>query len=92
MHERNYYNIYLLLTKCHTIFLCFPGNIIIFEIFSTDIFRQSQLMLKNISKLFINPLNRNMYKLLGIVAYKNPLLTRNVHTIGHYTAICFKAK
>lgn len=48
-------------------------------------------MLKDISKSCINPFNKSMYKLLGIVKYKKPILTRSVQTIGHYMAICLRA-
>jgi len=57
-----------------------------------DIDSHCQLTLKNISKSCINLLNRNIYKLFGIVTCKKPILTRNVQTMGHYTAICLRVR
>lgn len=44
----------------------------------------------DISQSCINPLNRNTYKLIGIVSYKRPVATRNIQ-MGHYTAVCLRA-
>jgi len=61
------------------------GDIIIFDIFTTRT-TVSQVKLTDISQTCINPLNKNIYELIGVVSYKRPM-TRNSN-IGHYTAIC----
>ena len=73
-------------------FMCFYfiGDMVIFEIFSKNINLPIQVKLDDISKSFRNPLNGITYKLLGVVVYKRPVLTRAVQTLGHYTAMCLR--
>lgn len=79
----------LYITKYMTLFVLFSGDIIIFEIFtvSTAI---TQIKMTDISQFCLNPLNKIKYKLIGVVAYKKPMVTRNIQ-IGHYTTICPRA-
>lgn len=71
------------------LFVSFTGDIIIFEIFTVST-AVSQVRMTDISEFFINPLNRITYKLIGVVSYKKPMVTRNIQ-LGHYTAICPRA-
>ncbi|EZA55645.1 hypothetical protein X777_04317 [Ooceraea biroi] len=68
----------------------YPWDIIVFNLFSTNFQAVNQIKIMDISKTCINPQNRKVYRLIGIVCYKTHVATRHVQ-MGHYTAICLRA-
>jgi len=64
------------------------GDIISFDIFTTRT-TVSQVKLTDISQTCINPLNKNIYELIGVVSYKKPMDTNISGT--NYTSPIMRA-
>lgn len=79
---------FTLLNHVQNRFFYFTGDIIVFEVFSKG--ANIQVKLKDINTYCKNPLNSNVYNLIGVVIYKGSISTRDVQTLGHYTAICYR--